>query len=195
MTYDGTLYSVLVVSAAEKFNASLLPLLPHGSFDPVVFVSSVAQARRELADRAYDILLINAPLPDDFGTRLALDAGASGGCVAMMIVKTELFEEQSAALLPMGVFTLEKPLSVSAMTRALSWLTAARERLRAAEEKTQSVEEKMAEIRLINRAKWQLIEHEDMTEAEAHRHIEKAAMDRCVPKKRVAEDILAKYKQ
>ena len=52
----------------------------------------------------------------------------------------------------------------------------------------------MEEIRLVNRAKWLLIEELKMTEQEAHRYIEKQAMDRCVTKRVVAEQILSTYK-
>ena len=58
------------------------------------------------------------------------------------------------------------------------------------EQKTASFEEKMAEIRLVNRAKCLLIERKAMTEQEAHRWIEKQAMDRCVSRKVIAEQIL-----
>ena len=57
-----------------------------------------------------------------------------------------------------------------------------------------AIEEKMEEIRLVNRAKWLLIEELNMTEQEAHRYIEKQAMDRCVTKRAVAEQILSTYK-
>ena len=49
----------------------------------------------------------------------------------------------------------------------------------------------MAEIRLVNRAKWQLIGQRSMTGQAAHRYIEKQAMDRCVTRRAVAEDILS----
>ena len=62
------------------------------------------------------------------------------------------------------------------------------------EQKTASIEEKMEEIRIVNRAKWLLIEQLKMTEKEAHRYIEKQAMDRCVTRRIVAEKILATYK-
>ena len=68
-------------------------------------------------------------------------------------------------------------------------LCGTRERLRRMEQKSLSMEDKMAEIRLINRAKWVLIE-QGMSEQDAHRYIEKQAMDRCVPKRVVAEEIL-----
>ena len=61
------------------------------------------------------------------------------------------------------------------------------------ETKNLSIEEKMEEIRLVNRAKWILIEQLKMTEAEAHRHIEKQAMDRCTGKRDIALGIIKTY--
>ena len=57
-----------------------------------------------------------------------------------------------------------------------------------------TIEEKMEEIRLVNRAKWLLIEQLKMTEQDAHRYIEKQAMDRCVNRRTIASEILAAYK-
>ena len=72
-------------------------------------------------------------------------------------------------------------------------MTSTRERLRSLEKKNVSLEDKMQEIRIVNRAKWTLIEHLKMTEADAHRYIEKQAMDRCVSKKDVSEAIIKTY--
>ncbi|MDY4209669.1 MAG: ANTAR domain-containing protein [Eubacteriales bacterium] len=52
----------------------------------------------------------------------------------------------------------------------------------------------MEDIRVVNKAKWFLIEQLKMTEQEAHRYIEKQAMDRCVTKRVIAENILSTYK-
>ena len=76
---------------------------------------------------------------------------------------------------------------------ALSWMSSARERLRKFEKKTLSIEEKMEEIRLVNRAKWLLISELKMDEPDAHRYIEKQAMDRCVTRREVAEEIIKTY--
>ena len=51
----------------------------------------------------------------------------------------------------------------------------------------------MEEIRAVNRAKWLLISEINMDEPEAHRYIEKQAMDRCVSKKEIAEEIIKTY--
>ena len=56
-----------------------------------------------------------------------------------------------------------------------------------------SLEEKMDEIRLVNRAKWILISRLSMTEEDAHRYIEKRAMNQCVSKKEIALDLIKTY--
>ena len=76
---------------------------------------------------------------------------------------------------------------------ALNWLSSARERLRKTRKNAFTLQEKMAEIRIVNRAKWLLIEELKMKEPEAHRYIEKLAMDRCVSKRVVAEEIIKTY--
>ena len=183
-------YSVLAVSAAEKFNASLRSLLPEESYSPVRVVGDVASAQRCLLERSFDIVLINTPLPDDFGTRLALDVSERSGAGVLLLVKAEHFPDLSARLTPYGILTVSKPTSPVLVTQALALLCGTRERLRRMEQKTASFEEKMAEIRLVNRAKCLLIERRAMTEQEAHRYIEKQAMDRCVSRKVIAEQIL-----
>ena len=88
---------------------------------------------------------------------------------------------------------LPKPTSKPIIITALSWLSSAREKLRKTEKKTLSIEEKMEEIRIVNRAKWLLISELKMDEQGAHRYIEKQAMDRCIPKKVIAEEIIKTY--
>ena len=92
-----------------------------------------------------------------------------------------------------GVFTLSKPTSKPTMAIALSWLSSAREKLRKTEKKALSIEEKMEEIRIVNRAKWLLISELKMDEQGAHRYMEKQAMDRCISKRIVAEEIIKTY--
>ena len=72
-------------------------------------------------------------------------------------------------------------------------MISARERLRHFGRKSLSIEQKMEEIRIVNRAKWLLISELKMTEPEAHRYIEKQAMDLCTSKRVIAEDIIKTY--
>lgn len=190
MEYLPHTYSVLSVAAAEKFHTSLRELLPNGRYDPVHAVYDASEARRRMLETAYDVILISAPLPDEFGARLAQHAAEHTGAGVLMMVKSEYYSDVSEQLTPCGVLTLQKPTSPQMMLQCMELLCATRERLRRMEQKSASIEDKMAEIRLVNRAKWALIEKRGLTEQEAHRFIEKAAMDRCVPKRVIAEEIL-----
>lgn len=51
----------------------------------------------------------------------------------------------------------------------------------------------MAEIRVVNRAKWILITELKMSEPDAHRYIEKQSMDQCISKRQIAEEIIKTY--
>lgn len=187
-------YSVLVVSAAEKLNIALSDILPKSHYQPIKIVSSVSEGKRVWSERNYDFVIINSPLPDDAGIRFAIDLGNSKGTIVLLCVRAELLDDIREKVSDYGVFTLSKPLSRPILTLALDWMASARERLRKLEKKTLSVEEKMEEIRLVNRAKWLLISELKMDEPQAHRYIEKQAMDCCIAKKEVAEEIIKTYK-
>ncbi len=187
-------YSVLLVSSSAKFNELLLDLLTENRYKPVTVVSDAASARRSLLENRFDIVLINTPLPDDFGTRLALDICEDSSTGVMLLVKAEHYLDINARVSPFGVLAISKPTSAQMISQSLFLLCSTCERLRRMEKKTATLEEKMQEISTINRAKCLLIEQLKMTESEAHRYIEKQAMDRCITKLKVAENILTTFK-
>ena len=193
MVFQERTYGVLIVSAAEKFTSTTMTLLPMTDYYPVDTAKSVGQARRALLERSYDIVIVNAPLPDDFGMQLAIDVCNDSAAGALLLVKSELYDDVYARVVEFGVLTLSKPTSQSVMTQSLRTLCAMRERMRRAEEKQASVEEKIQEIRMVNHAKWLLIQCLSMTEADAHRYIEKQAMDTRQSKRAVAENIIKTY--
>ena len=193
MVFEERTYSVLVVSAGQKFQDAMAAMLPYSQYYPVCYSESVASARRELLARNYDFVIICAPLPDDYGTQFAMDVWSRADSVALLLLRADAYSQINAKVCPYGVFTLQLPVSTQSLKQGLGWMAAARERLRRLEKKTTSIEDKMEEIRLVNRAKWILIEQLKMTEAEAHRHIEKQAMDRCVSKKEIAFGIINTY--
>ena len=51
----------------------------------------------------------------------------------------------------------------------------------------------MEDLKIINRAKLLLVQQLKMTEAEAHRYIEKQAMDTCRKRRAIAENIIRAY--
>ncbi len=190
MSLKERIYSVLIVSAAEKLNVALLSLLPESRYAPVHFADGVTAAKRMLVERNYDFVIINSPLPDDMGARFASDIANTPETVALLLLRPEVRNNLPEKFIGQGIFTLTKPVARQTFDLALDWMAATRERLGNLESKKISLEEKMEEIRLVNRAKWILISKKGMDESSAHRLIEKQAMDRCVSKKQIAEEII-----
>lgn len=186
-------YSVLVVSASEKLNQAIPDVLPAAVFSPVNTVSDVSSAKRAVTERSFDFVIVNSPLPDDSGVRFSVDTVNSGQSVVLFLARPEQFGDACGKLTEHGVFLLQKPVPKAVFQAAAGWLVSARERIRKTEKKTLSIEEKMNEIRLVNRAKWLLINELKMSEPDAHRYIEKQAMDRCVSRREIAEEIIKTY--
>ena len=193
MVFSDRTYSVLVLSSSDKANEMICGILPCGLFYPVTVIPTVGEAKRTVIERFYDVIIINAPLPDEMGTDFALDVCSKSDSGVLMLVKSEQYEEISAAVCPYGVLTIAKPTSKQTLYQSVRLLCATRERIRKYEKTADTIEAKMEEIRLVNRAKWTLIEYLKMTEPEAHRFIEKQAMDMRITKRAAAENILRTY--
>ena len=168
-------------------------MLPEVSFQPLVNVSTVAAAQRAVAERSFDFVIINAPLKDDIGVRFAIDCSTEQNAFVLFLISHEIHADIYAKVAQHGVFTLPKPMGKQSMENALRWLLTAKRKLSGAEKKTNKMEDKMEEIRLVNKAKWLLISNEGLLEPEAHRYLEKEAMNRCITKKAVAKEIIEKY--
>lgn len=193
MSLQEQVYSILIVSAQCTFNDALMPFLPDFKFDPIKAVTSISAAKQSLAARSYDFIIINSPLPDGSGIDFAADASGLKTSVALLLVRSDLYETTFGRVSPCGVYVLPKPTSKNIISQAIDWMTATRERLRMLEKKTVSAEEKIREIQTVNRAKWLLIEKLKISEDDAHRRIEKQAMDLCITKLAVAEKIIEAF--
>ncbi len=146
-----------------------------------------------MTEESYDLIIINSPLPDGSGIRLSMDACAAGEAGVLLLVKHENYEDIYYKVLPYGVVTLSKPTNTQMVSQNLRVLCAMRERLRQMKSKQVTVEEKIEEIRLINRAKWLLIERLQMTEPDAHRYLAVKAMEQKITKREAAEQVIRTY--
>lgn len=193
MSLEVRIYSILLVSSSTGFVDTMCSLLPENRYSPVCTAENVSAAKRVLAERAFDFVIINSPLSDGSGLRLATDIAEQRNTIPLLLVKGEEYPDMLDRTIRNGVYILAKPLTRATTAVALAWMAASRERIRVTEKKELSFEEKMGEIRVVNRAKWLLISELNMSEPEAHRYIEKQAMDRCIPRRQIAEEIIRMY--
>lgn len=185
-------YRVLVADSGDKIYDYISQSLPRSDYDPILRAGDAGEARRMLLNATVDIVIINTPLKDDFGTELALDL-ADGSAGVLLLVKNELYDQICYKVEDSGVLTLGKPTSRQGFYSAVKLLTAMTARLSKLEKANHTLQEKMADIRVVNRAKWLLIEHHHMKEQDAHYFIEKQAMDTRLSRREVAENIIRSY--
>ena len=185
--------SVLIVSSTDKGKDFLSEFLKEHHFSEITTVKNGGEARRLLNQRDFEMVVINAPLCDESGEELSLMVTDISIAGVILIVKSEIAEDVSAKVENYGVFVLPKPLSRPMFYQILKLLAAARKRLLGLKHENVQLQQRIEDIRLIDRAKCVLIQYLNLTEPQAHRHIEKQAMDRRISKREVAEGILNAY--
>lgn len=183
---------VLLVSQTSKGRELLKELLKGSGYTASAEAASGGEARRLLISSSFEAMIVNAPLPDEFGHELSL-YGAEEGIGVILAVKNELFDELDAKVGGFGVLTVGKPLSRPLFHQALSLMSASQRQLRRYEEENRALRRKLEELRLVSRAKCLLVEFRHLTEGEAHRYLEQEAMDARITRKAAAENIVKLY--
>lgn len=186
-------HSVLLVSSGEKGITAISNLLGQNDFSPVLTVKNAGEARRLLSVRNFDIIIINTPLSDEFGTELALQAAENTCSGIMLIAKADISEIVSSKTEDLGVITVVKPIDRPMFFHSLRILSAMRDKLAVLENENKKLKQKLDEVKLVQRAKRMLMECLKMSESQAHRYIEKQAMDMRVTKYEVANSIIKTY--
>ena len=190
---EDMLHSMLIVSGSDQFTAFVKNAMPPGRFMPVEYRKNAAAARRSILERYYDMVVINMPLPDEFGTELAMDTAENSNIGVLAVVPQGNYEDIQDRTADLGIVVISKPFSGGQMKRVLRFLMAVQHRMHCLEQKAEAARQRAEELQIIDKAKFLLLEKEHMTENEAHRYIGKQAMDSGVSRLRIAERILEEY--
>ena len=183
----------LIVSAGNNANEYLARHIGELGYTRPTIVASGGEARRRMDTNDFEVVIINTPLPDEFGHELGTDAVEKTDAGVVFLAKAAVAEQLLTPLSEQGVLLVTKPFSNTFFLQAIHMAAASNHRLLLLRQENQRLQEKLAQVRLVSRAKCCLIELGHMTEAEAHRCIEKKAMDTRRDRTEVAQEILDSY--
>ena len=183
----------LIISGSEKGLDGVTSFLKSCGCGSVAAISSGSEARRMITHDDYDLILINTPLKDEFGHELSLKLCESTCSGIILICKADLADEMNNRTADYGVCVVPKPLNKSILLHALRTGCAFRHRLLTMKKENNKLRAKLEEMRYVSRAKFLLITEQHMTEEEAHRYIEKSAMDTRRTRKEVSLEVIAGY--
>jgi len=185
--------SALIVSCMEKDTAFLTELLSAAFIHHVTSIKSVDNAQKLILQEDFDLVIVNAPLRDESGENFSRYIASRGISQVILLVKNECFDSVSAACEGDGVFTISKPVDKTSFLYALSLAKSVQNRIKRIQNENIQLKQKIEDIRIIDRAKCMLISIMKMNEQEAHKYIEKQAMDIRSTRRIVAEGILKLY--
>lgn len=183
----------LVVCNSEKNAGFFIDTLNLVSCSKITIVKTCGEARRILLERDFDICIINSPLLDESGERLAKDVATTYACQVLLVIKMENYDAISAKVEDFGVATIGKPINRNMFLTSLKFLKASSNRLKKVKNENNKLTQQIKDIKLVDRAKCLLIAHTSISEVEAHKYIEKQAMNLRLAKREIATDIINKY--
>ncbi len=179
-------HSVLVVSKDTKLSSTVSVMLIPPLFETEV-LSDFNEARRRVAERVYNIILVD--YAEGKGADFAQDASESLSTI-LLLTPPQLLEEISYRVEGYGIITMPNPFDQFYFYNMIKAAIAVQYKVQVLSSKATQLKVKMEEIRIVNRAKMLLMQNMSMTEQEAHRYIEKEAMDSRRTRKEVAESII-----
>lgn len=147
----------------------------------------------EESDEEFDLICINAPLADENGMELAQNFAQTTRSVVVLIVPQKSADEVSNMLNEHGVLVIAKPLNRHLFHHYLLFADCFRRRMLRAEGENEKLKSMVEDIRLIDRAKLLLVTCLNMSEEQAHRYLEKQAMDLRTSKRSVAKQVIQTY--
>lgn len=185
----------LIVSGSEKGIDAVAQLLKNAGYSQITAINSGSEARRLINTTEYELIVINTPVSDEFGHELAVMMSESSTAGIILICRAEIADDVSDKVGEFGVCVISKPLNRSVFHQLLKLVQATRARMLGLKKENVKLLTKIDELRLINRAKCALMEYLKLTEPQAHRYIEKQAMDNRQTRKEVAMNILSRYER
>lgn len=186
---------ILVVSKKGKSKDMLVQLLELDSAAQIDAAYTEEDAARLMEKNEYDLIIINSPLEGKSGVDLAVYAAEKHTSGILLTVQNKYANIVSQKVEPYGVLVVGKPIVKAFFNQAIKFAEVTRHRVMSLKEENIHLQLKLEEMKVINRAKCVLIQYLSMSETQAHKYIEKQAMDMRLPKHNVAKQILKAYEQ
>lgn len=183
--------NILIAGKTEQVCENISALLADTDCKTVSLTDGIRM--RSIDAAKFDIIIISTPLEDEFGLDLAAELHGKTPAALVIITKGELAEAVQSKIKFTGAFVIGRPCNKSALLQAIRFADIAGENMKRLTEEKNRLEQQLEDMKIINRAKLCLMQYLKLTEEQAHRHLQKQAMDLRKTQRQAAEDILIMY--
>lgn len=177
-------------SATQAISKLIREVYPHCAQS---VIETGNEARRLLGEKEYDAVIINCPLGDEYGNEFAAFTVEDTTSVCVMIVRSENADMVFDRMGDDGVMVVPKPISRQLFYQTLKIMNATRRRMLGIQKENVRLRKRLEEMRIINRAKFALMQYLGFSESQAHRYLEKQAMDMRTTKLEIAVSVIKTY--
>ena len=187
--------NVLIAGKTSEICDSIAGLLIELDCDNISTFTSGAIVRGVDISR-FDSVIISTPLSDEFGLDLVADIAKDAKNGIVVLAKHEIADEVQNRIKFTGAYVLPRPFTKQALGQTIQTIKLAEVAhigMAKLEEENRQLSQQLSDMKIVNRAKSMLMQYLNLTEEQAHRHIQKQAMDLRKTQRAVAEDILKTY--
>ncbi len=185
--------TVLIISNSEKSSKMLKDLILSKYSFNINIAHSAEEAKLKILKESYELIIINTPLRDDQDNNLPFFFSKSTIAGIMVILKSNASKALADKLQEEGIITLSNPINPSLFFQGMEAGFTLYKRMVKLKKENIRMQKKLQELQIVFRAKCTLIQHFNFSEEEAHRFLEKRAMDTRESLKETAEYIIALY--
>lgn len=140
-----------------------------------------------------DAVIVSTPLRGEFGLNFVAETSKKTSAPIIVLARADIAEDVQSRIRFTGAFVLAKPFQKSVLAQTVKMALLAKENINRLEQEKTELLGQLDDVKTIDRAKCCLIEYLNLTENQAHRHIQKLAMDTRRTQREIAEDILRTY--
>lgn len=183
---------ILVMGKTDELCAGISELLADMDSPEITCLTSGTIGRGTDISR-FDRIIISTPLSDEFGLDFVADISKQTRSGIVVLAKGEIADEVQKKIKFTGALVLARPFGKAMLIQALKFAEVAREGMLKLEEENKELSKQISDMKLVNKAKAVLMQYLNLNEEQAHRYIQKQAMDMRKTQSAIARDILQTY--
>jgi response regulator NasT len=185
--------NVLIVCGKAEMASSIQGMLLKEGFCPVSCAHSANEARRNFFNPLLDLVIVSTPLPDEQGTNLVFDVHDKTSAGIVVIARPEHLLDMQFNLEKIGALILPKPINRLTLLQTARFALSVRNSMTQLINERDRLKKRIDESKILEQAKWILVEKLNLSEPQAFRLIQKRAMNLRLSQALVAEEIIKKY--
>lgn len=180
-----------IISKQDTTADTIRRILQSLGFDSISEISTGNEARRVMrSENAPELIIINTPLSDEFGSELAEATAEEADAKTILLCSGNIANDLADRLSAYDILVLSKPVDRDTLLSGISLLDADTALFTDIDE-SDEVLRRINDIRLISKAKSALMKCMKFTEPQAHRYLEKQAMNSRCTRRKAAEKIIS----